>query len=308
MLGTTDLSSQAGNAPLTPLQRRTSGDIQIRLFTAPGVGGETCNSNSVQCVPPWCQSTGELVAEVSNPAMIASEFGSIIGLAQGSQVSLLNSMTVGTGEHSPALVVMVRVASDISQVRLSAPGGSDSADPVDGVAVLAVPGSSANGTIALLDSGGQPHGSLTLPQASTAETTQCAPQPLPLPKGGKQPADPVAADKAVRAAFAKAFTAVPGDDSYSSLSVVQDGDLLHVTLDQLRKNFSEAAASSSVDTGQLVFTDPQTAVLKFTLHYTGGAPYGTHNGTAVFDNGAWLVSKDTYCGVMAFGGAICPTS
>jgi hypothetical protein len=33
----------------------------------------------------------------------------------------------------------------------------------------------------------------------------------------------------------------------------------------------QAAATSSVDNGQLIFTDPQTAALKFTLHYTGGA-------------------------------------
>jgi hypothetical protein len=57
-----------------------------------------------------------------------------------------------------------------------------------------------------------------------------------------------------------------------------------------------------------VFTNPQTAVLKFTLHYTGGVPYGTHNGTAVFDNGAWLVARDTYCSVLSFGSAGCPGS
>ncbi len=57
-----------------------------------------------------------------------------------------------------------------------------------------------------------------------------------------------------------------------------------------------------------MFPDPQTAVLKFTLHYTGGLPYGTHNGTAVFENGSWLVPRDTYCAVLAFGGATCPGS
>jgi hypothetical protein len=203
---------------------------------------------------------------------------------------------------------MLRVAGDITQARLTTPDGSDVAAPVSGLAVLAVPTSSSTGTVTLLDSDGRTRGSIKLPQASALETPACAPQPVPLPKPGKQPADPAAAQSAVRAAYTKAFTAVPGDDSYSSLSAVQDGDSLHSALDQLRHNFAQAAASSSVDLGQLVFTDPRTAVLQFTLHYTGGAPYGTHNGTAVFQNGTWLVSRDSYCAVLAFGGATCPGS
>jgi hypothetical protein len=300
-----DVTMVVGDQPLTPLQRRTVGNIQLRLFTAPNAG-ESCTPNSVQCIPPWCESTSTLVAEVSNDAMATVQAGSIIGLAQGSQVSLLNSFVVGAAEHSPVLLVMVKVADGIGHIRLTADGRTDTAAPVQGLAVLAVPNSTGDGTIALLDTDGRPHGSLELPQQSTVETPECALEPVPLPKAGKQPSDPADAERAVRTAYEKAFTAVPGDDSYSSLSAVQNGDALHAALDQLRHNFAQAAASSSVDTGQLVFTDPQTAVLKFTLHYTGGAPYGTHNGTAVFENGRWLVSQDSYCAVLGFGGARCP--
>lgn len=300
------ITSLVGDQPLTPLQRRTAGNVSIRLFTVPTGSGETCGPDAVQCIPPWCQSTSTLIAEVSNDAMATVQPGSIIGLAQGGQVSLLASSLVGTAEHSPLLLVMLRVAGDISQVRLTTSGGSDTAAPVDGLAVLAVPGSSGSGTVTLLDTDGRPQGSLTLPRNPTAQSADCAPQPSPLPKAGKQPADPAAAERAVRAAYTKAFTAVPGVEGYSSLDAVQDGAALHATLDQLRHNFPQAAASSSVDTGQLVFTDPSTAVLKFTLNYTGGAPYGMHNGTAVFQNGEWLVSRDSYCSVMSFGGATCP--
>jgi hypothetical protein len=306
--GTTDLSSPVGDQPLTPLQRRTAGDIQLRLFTSTFSDGPQCTPDSTQCVPSWCQPTGSLIAEVSNAVMATAQAGTIIDLEQGSQVSLLNSFLIGAAEHSPIELVMLRVAGDISEVRLTTPTGSDSTAPIKGLAVLAVPGSSVNGTVAVLDGTGALRGSVKLPQPNTMETTACAPQPLPLPKPGQQPANAAAANRAVRAAYAKAFTAVPGDDGYSSLSAVQDGASLHSALDQLRHNFAQAAASSSVDTGQLVFTDPQTAVLKFTLHYTGGAPYGTHNGTAVFADGGWKVSKDTYCAVLSFGGATCPGS
>jgi hypothetical protein len=303
-VGTTSMVEQ----PLTPLQRRTTGDIQLRIFTTPSVKGDgQCPPNS-QCVPDWCLPTGMLIAEVSNDAMASVQGGSVIGLEQGSQVSLLSSLLIGTAEHRPVQLVMVRVAGDISQIRLTTPGGSDTAAPVDGLGVLAAATSSDQGTVVLLDSDGHLRGSVKLPQASTAETSACAAQPPPLPKPGQQPADPALAEKSVRAAYTKAFTAVPNDTSYSSLSAVQGGDGLHAVLDRLRHNFAKAAASSSVDIGQLVFTNPQTAVLKFTLHYTGGAPYGTRNGSAVFENGAWLVSRDTYCAVMAFGSAPCPRS
>lgn len=305
-LGTTDLSQPANQPPLTPLQRRDAGDVRLRLYTSSFSAGEQCTPNSTQCVPPWCQQTGMLVAEVSNDAMAAVQTGSVIGVAPASQLSLLDASTVGTAEHSPVTLVMVRVARDVTKVRFTTSAGADSTAPVSGLAVLAVPGEAKVATITVLDGDGHVRGSITLPHANTMESPECAPQPLPLPKPGKQPADPARAEKAVRAAYTKAYTAVPGDDSYSSLDAVQDGDLLHAALDQLRHNFPEAAASSTVDTGELVFTDPQTAVLKFTLHYTGGAPYGTHNGTAVLVNGKWLVSRDSYCAVLAFGGATCP--
>ena len=173
-------------------------------------------------------------------------------MAQGSQVSLLDSLVVGTAEHSPVHLVVVRVSGDVSQVRFAASGGSDTAAPVNGLAVLAVPAASTDGTITVPDADGQLRGSIPLPQESTRETPACSPQPLPLPKPGKQPADPATADKAVRAAYTKAFTAVPGDDGYSSLSAVQNGDALHGALDQLGRNFARAAASSSVELGQPV--------------------------------------------------------
>lgn len=81
---------------------------------------------------------------------------------------------------------------------------------------------------------------------------------------------------------------------------------LRGALDQLRSNFPQAVATSSVTAGQVVFTAPDTAVATFTLSYSGGQPYGQKNGTAVLRNGRWSVSRDTYCMVLSFGGAQCP--
>jgi hypothetical protein len=57
-----------------------------------------------------------------------------------------------------------------------------------------------------------------------------------------------------------------------------------------------------------VFTDPSTAVVRFTLSYLGGAPYGTKFGKAVLTNGKWVVARDTYCMVLGFGGGQCSPS
>lgn len=69
---------------------------------------------------------------------------------------------------------------------------------------------------------------------------------------------------------------------------------------------SQVSLLDSLVVGTAEHSPVHLAVLKFTLHYTDGVPYGTHNATAVFENGTWLVSQDSYCAVLSFGGATCP--
>lgn len=135
-----------------------------------------------------------------------------------------------------------------------------------------------------------------------------APAPLPttLPSPGPQPTDARVATDAVRAAFHTAFTAEPPGQPYFSLAGVVGGDALHGALDQLRANYPEAVDTVSVTTGTVVFATPTSADVEFTLNYSGGAPYGTQIGKAVLTKGHWLVARDTYCDVLAFGGATCP--
>ena len=148
---------------------------------------------------------------------------------------------------------------------------------------------------------------LTLPAAATQKSAACAPRPIKLPVPGKQPADPAAAEQQVRAAFQNAVThAPPGGDIYHAMATVQNGDRLHRAIDQVRSNYPQAFDTITVKTGDLVFTNPTTAVVQFTPTYTGGAPYGTQNGTAVLKDGKWLVTDATYCCVLQYGGATCP--
>lgn len=305
---------------LTPLARRTTGTVTLRTFTQPlAVGRSSCDSLNDTCPPPWCvPGGGLLVTELSTPAMAAVLTSPVIGRGPGSRLSLLDAQgpfgpqtrqtpsVVGAAEGSPVQLHVVSVSAGVVRVRLRTPGGEDTATPVRGLAALAVAGSSTSGQLSAFDARGRQVASVSLPAAPTAVSAACQPQLPALPAPGRQPAAPAAAAMAVRAAFRTAFTAEPAGQPYFSLGAVEGGSALHGALDQLRANFPQAVQTVSVSTGQLVFTSPTSAVTQFTLSYSGGAPYGTKNGTAVLRSGSWLVSRTTYCMVLGFGGASCP--
>lgn len=329
--GVASLQTDGSSAPLTALTRRTAGPVTMRLFTRSVPSSSVACTVGGSCVPAWCQPTMQLVTELSTPAIAAVLESPVIGLDASSPLSVLGTAssrdasgtqvpsTVGTAEGSPVEVAVARVDSSVATVTMKTGDGSDSAAPVQGLVALAVPGSSTTGALAALDAQGRELAHANLPGPPTSDTTACQPAtsppvaaqqppPAPLPSPGRQPADPTSAATAVQAAFHTAFTAVKGQPPYASLATVQDGQDLHGALDQLRSNFAAAAASASVTTGQVVFTSPTSAATEFTLSYTDGVPYGPHLGTAVLENGSWLVSRDTYCAVLAFGNAPCPAS
>lgn len=305
---------------LTPLARRTTGTVTLRTFTqpTPSSSGSGCDPLNDACPPPWCAPGGLLVTELSTPAIAAVLTSPVIGRGPGSRISLLDGQgpfgpqngqapsVVGAAEGGPVQLHVVGVSADVERVRLRTPDGEDTTTPVRGLAALAVAGSSTSGQISAFDGRGRQVASVSLPAVPTAASAACQPRPPALPVPGRQPADPAAAAKAVRAAFRTAFTAEPAGKPYFSLGAVEGGSALHGALDQLRASFAKAVQTVSVSTGQLVFTSPTDAVTKFTLSYSGGAPYGTKNGTAVLRGGSWLVSRSTYCMVLGFGGASCP--
>ncbi len=318
--------------PLSPLARRTTGRVTLRTFTQALSGsGARCDLLNEQCPPSWCEPTGLLVAEVSTEAMAGVRTAQVIGLAPNSPLSLLDAAggpgpqhlssgpvaapgpqlvatdpVLGAAEGSPVQLELVRVAPGVASVRLQTADGQDTAAPTRGLAALAVAGTSTAGRLTALDSRGRPLASLALPATPTAAGAGCRPLPVVLPVPGKQPVNATAAARAVRAAFATAFTHPTPPQSYAPLLAVEGGSGLRGALDQLRASFPQAVATITVGTGRLVFTSPTTAVVQFTLAYSGGAPYGTRNGGAVLRGGSWLVSRGTYCNVLGFGGVTCP--
>ncbi|MGH3743556.1 MAG: hypothetical protein ACRDTP_01690, partial [Mycobacteriales bacterium] len=304
------LVSGPGQQPLTALSHRTAGAVTLRIFTTPPGGSGAACAASGGCIPDWCQSTRPLITELSTPAMAAVLDSDVIGLGPGSPLSVLGTFgagtpyggvtyasspggtsayssglvlqaaspsdgepaVVGVAEGDPVQVVSVRVAPTVATVTLKTSHGEDSMAPVDGLAVVAVEGASSAGQLTATDAHGHTVTTVPLPTRPTAATPACAVQPPTLPPPGVQPADPAAATAAVRQAYATAFTSVPG--RIGAPATVQDGNQLVGALNQVRQNFPQAAATSTVKTGQLVFTSPTTASVVFTVTYQQGAPYG----------------------------------
>lgn len=317
---------------LTPLARRTAGPVVLRTYrgadgSAGGYGsyGPGCDRFSDSCPPAWCDVSGVVLTELSTEAIAVTVRSSDIGVGPGSRMSLLDVMgpdtsaalasrpapgqgagTVGTAEGAPVQLRVVRVAADVASVRLTTPDGSDAAAPTGGVVALAVPGAATGGTLTALAGDGATLAEVTLPSVATIAGPDCRPQPPQPPAAGEQPADRAGAERQVRAAFRAVFSPPRPNDSYAPMDDIEDGDELRGALDQLRTNFPEAVQTVSVTTGPVVFTDPARAVVRYTLTYTGGAPYGTTNGVAVLKDGRWVVARDTYCSVLSYGGAICP--
>jgi hypothetical protein len=304
-----DLSNyqQPFTGPLTAVTRRTAGPVALRVYAVATGEPLACDPYARQCVPTWCEPTGGVAVELSTEAVAAREMSQRIGVAPGSALSLLQAGAEGTAEGAPLQVAVVATADGVDHVVLKTGGGQDTMTPVKGLAALTVPGADATGSVTAYDASGKVLEALTLPQEPTASQPACAPQPIKLPKPGKQPADPAAAEKQVRQAFQEAFTAKPaGTDPDAGLAFIEDGDTLHDAVAQVRQNFPQASATITVKTGAIVFTDPTTAIVQFTTEYSGGAPYSATNGRAILRDGKWLVSTATYCGLLSWGGATCP--
>jgi hypothetical protein len=292
---------------LSPLDRRSNGDIDIRTFTGELQTGTTaCDPTNQQCAPQWCNPQGYVIAEISDPAIAATQGASVIGFAPGSRVTLLGASVVGTAEGHPVQLAMVRVSPDIASVQLSTASGKDSGVPTKGLVTLAVAGSGGPATVRGLDKQGQPLQTLNVSDGAAVNTVDCSPAPVQPPKAGTPPADAKTAEAAIRASFETVFTHPDASVPYEPLTRVVDGQKLRGALDQARKQFPEALNTVTVTTGNLIFTSPTEAAVEFTLAYTGGAPYGTHYGKAVLVDGSWFVTRDTYCMALGWAGGSCP--
>jgi hypothetical protein len=141
---------------------------------------------------------------------------------------------------------------------------------------------------------------------SLAPTSDIGSATTPPSGTGTAPANPAAAESQIRTVFTGAFGKPPGSSRYYGLGFVENGDQLRGAVDRVLKNFPQNGGDITVTVGVITFSSPDSAAVTFTPHYTGGAPYGTQTGEAVFSGGRWVVTQQTYCGLLRYGGVSCP--
>ena len=131
-------------------------------------------------------------------------------------------------------------------------------------------------------------------------------EPNPIEITGPPPEDPNAARAEIAAAFA-GFGAL-SDDGQNAL-VVDGGESLGPTLVAARErhpNFIPEGADVTLWIDDVVFTDPEHAVLWFTVMADDEPRIPHQRGDAVLVAGQWKMARSTFCALMRMAGVECP--
>ncbi|HEX4016538.1 MAG TPA: hypothetical protein VHX15_07340 [Frankiaceae bacterium] len=120
------------------------------------------------------------------------------------------------------------------------------------------------------------------------------------------PADPAAANAAVRQVVLQAFTG--GQSSDVTLRAIENGKELTPVLAKLTESDPELVRTVRVQTIKVYFVSADQAIASTMLTYRqGGFPQTSEADVTVNDTGGhWLVSESSYCGVIAVTTGGCP--
>jgi hypothetical protein len=309
------------HTPESLLRRETDDHVAIRAARGPipdEWGPGECDGPG--CLPKPCRAHGIGWLGLSTPAAVGEGQFEIFE-PQGEPVTFTASGTFGTIVDHPVGWVVVRTGPKTSQVtaRLRY-GGRDSMSPVNGWAVLAAPLHDVpavqvlppTATITARDPDGAKIAVVTV-DADTAYPGPSEPCTTPLPHripelSGRVPADQDAARADVTAAYVAAYTSAGANPGVAS---VEDGAALAEVAGIAVQRFPQYVGKIRVNVQEIHFIDRNEAAIPFSLEVVGDD--GTTSelgisgvGRAVLRSGRWLVSRSTFCSVLAVGGIYCP--
>jgi hypothetical protein len=205
---------------------------------------------------------------------------------------------------------MVQARADITEVAVAWPdGATDRASVDDGVAVLVVPGGGAydsDYTIEVTDAAGVR--SLTVDDLQHWDDPvwreACQEPPPALPDAGEQPADPVAAEAAIRERFALLWDrgidrADKPDDLLSDWTgVAEAADAVFAG------EYGDSATHAVNTIEELVFVSPTDAWFRYTID-TDVAFFSDLYGTAALVEGVWQFPRALMCQNLGLAGPGC---
>jgi hypothetical protein len=161
--------------PLTPVS-------PVSTTTTVGAGAGTTSTTAGSGGGATTCTSAPVTIELSTDAAVTTATAAVETPVAG-QLVVEASGVFGTAEGNPASWVLVATGSDVASVRLGG-AGSDTMTPVDGLAVLAVTGSSAPSVVAL-----DPNGVVlaSVPATVSSATLGCAVTGSPPPSSTTVP-------------------------------------------------------------------------------------------------------------------------
>ncbi len=270
--------------------------------------------------PDWCFESGQVRialggGEATGTSVI--DVGSVSWWTTPFAGRAVSALAMGTADANPYRVVFVQAPASVTDVTVTfGDGGSDSMAPVDGVAILAVPGAGAS-----TDSGdgwvGPPTDFEVVFDDADGEDDvvdgsrtgyddpefqqSCSPPPPALPDPGEQPADPAATE----AMIVDLMLTIYGDDDGDNESRIDDTTGVAEAREQVREgSYEEAAANAEAIVEELVFTSPTEAWFRYRIETTTGT-FSQRFGIAVDVDGTWKITRATICQDLSLAGGNC---
>jgi hypothetical protein len=323
------------------VERTTEAGLVVRLLLSDDLnmfGGNIPPAGA----PPWCTTTGGAAMTVIAPATVGQTSMPITKAAHpdgGGQV-----MTAGFIERAPLIGVLTQTPPEVALVRLIvAAVGVDEMRPVEGVSALAVelpadalegnvfgegfPGpilGNAQATVEYETANGE-RTSLKIEEFNAGlpiwNDQRCwnqgpmvppdpnapPPKPPPLPPAGPQPDDPAAARRDVENALTTLFTA-PMEEGREFFDYIDDASGLDVNIgprDKASQAFIDLLEESEVTMVDLVFISPVESFFYYNLDSSVGGQVINRLGRARFVDGAWKITRGTFCQELATAGGYC---
>ncbi|MGB8859333.1 MAG: hypothetical protein WCC60_08755 [Ilumatobacteraceae bacterium] len=334
--------TDASSEDLSPaaVERVTAEGLTVRLHVSdnPDVVGQ--QPPPAAGAPAWCEATGMAFGTVISDLAVAQSQMAVSKVAAPNGGGQL--LMGGVLEGSPMWGVVVQVPPQIALVRASLPGVEpDEMEPVDGVAIVALPAPARPVGAAPIPNRVDPWGiGIDLGRAKVefvsasghSETfdvstdfmgpamwndQRCWPQAFPqgepepapppvLPDPGEQPADAVAAEAAVAGALGELYAA-PIEEGREFFDLIDDASGIDLNVASSLKDQPELRnllTKGDATISELVFISPIEAFFVYDLD----APYGpvvNRFGRARFVDGRWKITRGTFCQETLPYGVIC---
>jgi hypothetical protein len=304
-------SSYWAPAPMQLLQERTlASGIRVRLQV--GQTWEHGWSEGDWTPAGYCMQNREARVTFDGPDLVdVGGAGLFAELFRGLQVQVGET---GWADDHPVRYVVVQAEPSISEVAVNWDDGlSDRAAVTNGVAVLVVEPATVDRdgvwsrgyTIEVTDTAGVR--TLTQADLNYYEDPEfragCNPPPPALPDAGEQPADPAAAEQALRDRFALLWDMDVARDDKRSL--LDDWTGVDAAADAvLTGGFSDEAATAVHEIEEVVFTSPTEAWFRYAL-LTDISNFYERYGTATLVDDEWQFTRAVMCQDLSLGGGTC---